>query len=522
MEVTSIIIIALLVVLSIAVVVLATKKNKQGFSQEVLDKLENEKQELLKSKSTLEVENGTLKGTISEKEKIIQDLRENNSTLIEERDLLNKENSSLKSKEDFSKLAAQEIKDQHADSIRRHREEIIAKEQEVTDLKKKNENLVSELSECKAQLEGAKTNYSNLEKNFNEYKANFEQLQKQFEERIKNVTNEILEEKTKKFSEQNNESLSNILRPFQENIKEFKGKVEENIKEQTGLSASLKEQIKNVMEQSKHISNEANNLASALKGENKRAGNWGEHVLESILQNSGLTKGVHYFIQESINTETEDGKTKRYIPDCIVNLPGSDGKSDNIIIDSKVSLVAYERYFHAESEEEKALALKEHITSVRNHIKELSNKDYEKLSSSDINFVLMFVPIESAYLLAMDNEPSLWEEAYKQKVVLISATNMISSLRLIADLWKLNTRNNNAKDIAKKATEMYDKFVNFLENFDKIGTELSKAKTAFDSAKGQLNTGRGNLIGKMEQLKAMGIDTKKELPKSFENYEEVE
>lgn len=219
------------------------------------------------------------------------------------------------------------------------------------------------------------------------------------------------------------------------------------------------------MEQSKQISKEANDLASALKGENKRAGNWGEHVLETILQNSGLIKGQNYFTQESINIETEDGKTKRYIPDCIVKVPSSEDESDSIIIDSKVSLVAYERYFHAESEEERAIALKEHIASIRSHIKELANKDYEKLTKGDINFVMMFVPIEPAYILAMQNEPGLWEEAYKQKIVLISATNMISSLRLIADLWKLNTRNANAKNIAEEASKMYDKFIGFLENF---------------------------------------------------------
>ncbi|MBQ0112507.1 MAG: DNA recombination protein RmuC [Bacteroidales bacterium] len=515
MEVTSIIIIALLVLLVIAVVVLATKKNKVTNPQEVVIP-----QEILTKQSNLETENGILKGTISEKDRNIQELNDIIISLREQKETLSTENTSLKTKADFSQKAAQDIKDQHAESIRRHREEIIGKDKELTDLKQKNEVLFSELSDCKAQLEGAKTNYINLEKNFNEYKANFEQLQKQFEERIKNVTNDILEEKTKKFSEQNNESLSNILKPFQENIKEFKDKVEKNINEQTGLSSSLKEQIKNVMEQSKQISKEANDLASALKGENKRAGNWGEHVLETILQNSGLIKGQNYFTQESINIETEDGKTKRYIPDCIVKVPGSEDESDSIIIDSKVSLVAYERYFHAESEEDRAIALKEHITSIRSHIKELANKDYEKLTKGDINFVMMFVPIEPAYILAMQNEPGLWEEAYKQKIVLISATNMISSLRLIADLWKLNTRNANAKNIAEEASKMYDKFIGFLENFKKIEDHLKKAQESFSDAKGQLNTGRGNLIGKMEQLKNMGIESKKQLPNGFENYDD--
>ncbi len=388
-------------------------------------------------------------------------------------------------------------------------------EQDYDKLQEEYKILHKQNTETIALLQGEKEKNQNLEQSFTEYKSSLEKLNKQNEEHIQNLTNKILEEKTKKFSENNTKEMESIVLPLKEQINEFKKKVEEGNEKQTVLHTSLETQIKNIIAQTKAISEDAIKLTNALKGENKRAGNWGEHILDTILQNSGLIKGIHYESQQNITTEDN----RRLIPDFIVHLPNTeDGFENTIVIDSKVSLVAYERYFHSETEEDKEINLQEHIKSVRNHIDELASKNYELVTKGSLGFVMMFIPIEPAYLVAVQGEPTLWEYAYKKKIILISATNMITSLRLIADIWKIDTRNKEAQSMAETCGGIYDKLLGFLETFEDVGSSVSKAQEQYEKAKGQLITGKGNVIKRLGDLRQKGINSKskKSIPLSFE------
>lgn len=388
-------------------------------------------------------------------------------------------------------------------------------EQNYDKLQEEYKILHKQNTETIALLQGEKEKNQNLEQSFTEYKSSLEKLNKQNEEHIQNLTNKILEEKTKKFSENNTKEMESIVLPLKEQINEFKKKVEEGNEKQTVLHTSLETQIKNIIAQTKAISEDAIKLTNALKGENKRAGNWGEHILDTILQNSGLIKGIHYESQQNITTEDN----RRLIPDFIVHLPNTeDGFENTIVIDSKVSLVAYERYFHSETEEDKEINLQEHIKSVRNHIDELASKNYELVTKGSLGFVMMFIPIEPAYLVAVQGEPTLWEYAYKKKIILISATNMITSLRLIADIWKIDTRNKEAQSMAETCGGIYDKLLGFLETFEDVGSSVSKAQEQYEKAKGQLITGKGNVIKRLGDLRQKGINSKskKSIPLSFE------
>lgn len=398
-------------------------------------------------------------------------------------------------------------------------EQIQEKQKEITNLREENKTLHNENANTKASLEGEKTAYKKLNEQFTEYKLSLENLNKQNEAHIQNITNKILEEKTKKFTEQNSKEIELLVSPLKEQINDFKKKVEEGNIKQVELHTELKSQIENVIKQTNSISEDAVNLTKALKGENKRAGNWGEHVLETILENSGLIKGQHYESQQSVKTEDN----QRLIPDFIVHLPSSNSEEvNNIVIDSKLSLVAYERYFNSQTEEEKETNLQDHIKSVKNHIDELANKKYENVVNGSIGFVMMFIPVEPAYLLAVQSDNSLWEYAYNKKIVLISASNMITSLRLIADIWKINTRNKEAEAMADTCGAIYDKILGFLDTFENVGNAVKKAQDEYEKAKGQLTTGNGNVVKRLKELGQKGIKskTKKSLPTSFEPYDE--
>ena len=344
-------------------------------------------------------------------------------------------------------------------------------------------------------------------------------MNKQSEEHLQNLTNKILEEKTKKFSETNSKEIENIVKPLKEQIAEFKNKIEDSNERQTKLHTSLEMQIKAMVSQTKAISEDAVNLTNALKGENKRAGNWGEHILETILQNSGLIKGIHFFEQQGM----KDGNNQKLIPDFIVSLPSdSDNTQNNIIIDSKLSLVAYERYFNAEEESQKEIYLREHIKSVRNHIDELADKNYELLNKGSVGFVMMFIPVEPAYLLAVQSDVTLWEYAYRKKVILMSATNMIPALRLVADLWKIDTRNREAQSMAEVCGAIYDKILVFLDTFEDVGSAIKKASEQYGKASAQLSTGKGNVVRRLQLLQQKGIATKnkRQLPKIMDSQSE--
>ena len=297
------------------------------------------------------------------------------------------------------------------------------------------------------ELSSRISEYSNLEIKLAEQQANLEKIQDKFRNEFRNLANEILEEKTMKFTEQNKVKLDEILKPLGERIREFEKKVDETYDKESKQRFSLEREIKNLAELNQQISKEASNLTNALKGQAKTRGNWGEIILESILEKSGLTRDREFFVQQSYTNE----QGRRLQPDVIVAYPGE----RNVVIDSKVSLVAYERYASAETREEQELAARDHLLSVRNHIADLSSKNYQDIYTlKSLDFVMLFMPIEPAYMLAVQYDPNLWNYAYEKRILLISPTNLIAALRMISNLWRVEYQNKNAMEIARQSGDL--------------------------------------------------------------------
>lgn len=381
-------------------------------------------------------------------------------------------------------------------------------EQEVLVLKPELSQERQKVLDLSNQLTRAQTEYQNLKARLTDQKEETEKLNKRFSVEFKNLANEILEEKSKKFTLQNKENLDQLLTPLKERIGEFQKRIEDTNKEDGVRSASLAQQIKQLSELNKQITQEAKNLTRALKGDTKVQGNWGEVILERILEKSGLEKGREYESQVS-ETSTEG---KRFQPDVVVKLP----ENKNIIIDSKVSLVAYERYINAETDEDQLTQIKLHIASVRNHLKGLGEKSYQNLYGIDgLDFVLLFIPIEPAFSLAVQQDPELFNDAYARNIVVVSPTTLIATLRTIASIWKQEYQNKNAIEIARQSGALYDKFVAFTEDLKNIGKHLDGTQKAYLEAEKKLLTGKDNLIRKTEKIKQLGAKASKQLDKDF-------
>lgn len=336
-------------------------------------------------------------------------------------------------------------------------------------------------------------------------------VREQMNREFRLMAESILEEKSRKFTELNRENIDRILHPLQEKIGEFKVKVEETYDKESKERFSLDSRIRELVELNRRISEEANNLTKALKGDSKTQGDWGEMILENILKKSGLSEGREYFIQKTLTDETGHAITgetgRRMRPDVIVSYP-DDRK---VIIDSKVSLTAYSRYVNAETREDTDRALSEHLRSIKNHIDELGTKKYQDYTDA-LDFVMMFIPNEPAYLVAMQHDGELWQYAYSKRVLLISPTNLIAALKMVADLWKRDDQNRNALEIARRGAALYDKFVGFVESMREIGVNLDRTARSYQQAFGQLKEGKGNLIGQVEKLRKLGLKSSKELP----------
>jgi len=344
----------------------------------------------------------------------------------------------------------------------------------------------------------------NLQEKLDGQKKEIEEMHDKLQMQFKNLANDILEEKTKKFTDQNKSNLSDILNPLKEKILEFEKKVERTNNESLKWNSALKEQITGLKELNIQITKEAENLTKALKGESKTQGNWGEFVLESILEKSGLIKGEQYEVQ--VSKTSEEGK--RLQPDVVVNLP----EDKHIIIDSKVSLTAYEKYASSETELERELEIKNHIISIRTHIKGLSEKNYQSVYElGSLDFVLLFMPIESAFSLAVQHDPQLFTDAYDKNIVIVSPSTLIATLRTIASIWRQENQNKNALEIARQGGALYDKFVAFSEDLIKIGENLNTTKKNYEQAMNKLSTGKGNLVNRAEKLRNLGAKATKNI-----------
>ncbi|MBK6827115.1 MAG: DNA recombination protein RmuC [Chitinophagaceae bacterium] len=371
-------------------------------------------------------------------------------------------------------------------------------------------NTSSEREKFKIEKEGEmqarirlESENKNLQEKLASQKQDLEQIGQKFQTEFKLLAGQILDEKTKSFNSIQETSLKNLLDPLKTNIKEFKTEFESKLNQEAIEKGSLSQQIRQMLELNQHLSAQADNLTKALSNNVKQQGDWGEGILESILQYTGLQKDIQYFVQQS--SKNEEGDTIR--PDVIVKYP--DGRA--LVIDSKVSLVHHTRFCSAETPEEQAQHLGQLLNSLKQHINGLSGKNYQSVNDA-LDLVMMFVPNESAYITALQTDTGLWQYAYSKRVVLISPTNLIPAMKLVADMWQRDAINQNAVEIAEKAGKLYDKLAGFIDNFEKIGGQLDKAHETWQEAQKQLYKGRGNLLSQAEQMKKLQVKTSKQLP----------
>jgi DNA recombination protein RmuC len=367
-------------------------------------------------------------------------------------------------------------------------------------LRKDKEQVTIDLTRKVSEIE-------NLRLKLSENKLEVENLQEKFTKEFKLLANEILETNSSKITKQNKENLEAILNPLQEKIKTFEKKVEDTHKDTIDRHASLRQQIIGLKELNEQMSKEAVNLTKALKGDSKIQGNWGELVLERVLEKSGLEKGREYEMEKSFDDET--GKQQRLRPDVIIHLP--DNKK--MIVDSKVSLTAYEKYVNAEDPEEGEYFLKEHIASLNRHISQLSEKKYEDLYQIESpDFVLLFVPIEPAFAIAINKDNQLYNKAFEKNIVIVTPSTLLATLRTIDTMWNNEKQQRNAIEIARQAGALYDKFEGLVIDLTKVGKKMDEAKTEYKGAMNKLVDGRGNLITSVEKIKKLGAKAKKSLP----------
>lgn len=404
----------------------------------------------------------------------------------------------LKTKSDQSTLLERE--QQLKNNLSHLNDQLRSSVEEKNELRLHKEQLNNQLIRHEAEIQ-------NLQTKNREQKEEVEKLQEKFTLEFENLANKILDEKSVKFTEQNQKNIKNILNPLQEKIQLFEKKVEESRKENYGIHQALKEQLMNLQHQNLKITQEAENLTKALKGDSKMQGNWGELVLERVLEKSGLEKDREYSVQQSFTRE--DGT--RVLPDVIIHLP--DGKK--MIVDSKVSLTDYERYINAE-DDLKERFLKEHINSLKKHVDQLSAKKYEDLYEMESpDFVLMFVPIETAFSIAVNNENNLYNKAFEQNIVIVTPSTLLATLRTIDTMWNNEKQQRNAIEIARQAGALYDKFEGFIADLTKVGKKMDEAKTEYKGAMNKLVEGRGNIIVSIEKLKKMGAKAKKSIPETI-------
>jgi DNA recombination protein RmuC len=367
---------------------------------------------------------------------------------------------------------------------------------QLQEIKRELEKERARVLEANNNLAATEADFRNVQEKLVEQKKEIENIRDKFTAEFRNVANDILEEKTKKFTEQNKVGLFELLKPLGEKIVDFEKKVDETHKDTISRNSALREQLENLQRLNLQMTREAENLTKALKGDSKTQGAWGEFILESILEKSGLEKDREYTIQESFTTD--EGRRR---PDVIIRLP----EGRQVIIDSKVSLTAYDTFVNAATDDEKIVALKAHIFSIRQHLRGLSDKNYQRISDRGLDFIIMFIPIEPAYILAIQSEKKLYEDALERRIIFVSPTLLIPSLQLIKNVWKQEYQNRNSLEIARHATSLYEKFVGFTNDLIDIGNQIKKTQTVYEGAMSKLATGNGNLVRSVERFKSLGI-----------------
>lgn len=366
------------------------------------------------------------------------------------------------------------------------------------------EKLRAELSFKTAEIATLISEKSSIDKQLNQHAEDLKEMKAGFQKEFENLANKIFDEKSEKFTLQNKNSLDRIIDPLKERIADFQKKVEDTHNSSLKENSSLRQELKHLQQMSQRMTDKAEGLTNALKNDNKTQGNWGEMILENILESSGLEKDRNYFTQQSYNT----GEGRRLQPDVMIKLP----EDKWVVIDSKVSLNAYERFVNESDETLKTDALKAHMLSIRQHFKGLSGKGYNELADGkNLDFILMFVPIEPAYLIALHGDQSLFNEAFEKGIVMVSPSTLIASLKIIASTWKHEYQNRNALDIANRGKLLLEKFIGFTEDFLKIGEQLTRSDKAYQDALKKLRDGKGSLVTQAQQLEELGVKTSKKI-----------
>ncbi|SDB24204.1 DNA recombination protein RmuC [Flavobacteriaceae bacterium MAR_2010_188] len=404
-------------------------------------------------------------------------------------------------------MTISKLKNKSESSIHSERQDQL--ERTIEDLKENvgkvesdREVIRREKESLNSQLVRSKADFENLYQKNEEQRAEVEKLQEKFSKEFENLANRILDEKSSKFTLKNKENIDAILKPLQERIQHFEKRVEETNKEDISRSADLRRQILGLKELNEQMSKETTNLTKALKGDTKMQGNWGELVLERVLERSGLTKDNEYFVQQSFTTD----HGRRVMPDVIIHLPGN----KKLIVDSKVSLVAYERYINEIDESDKSSHLKNHLISIRKRVSELGDKNYHELYEMDSpDFVLLFIPIESAFAIASMEYPALYSDAFERNIIIVTPTTLLAVLKTIDSMWQNEKQKANAIEIATHAGRLYDSFVNLTDELIKVGNQIGTVQKSYESAMVKL-TGKGNLIKRVEKLKTLGAKASKQ------------
>jgi len=450
----------------------------------------------------LEVDFSAFKATAgSERRSDAEKLLSRQQTIDEQQGIIREKEQALAEMRDINSKAVANL-----EAARRMLDEKMG---EITALRKELTEKTAECNDVNKLLATTTANNRALQEKLETQKVEIEELGKKFNLEFENIANKILETKSEKFTEQNKSNLKDILDPLGRNIEEFKKVVNEVYTTESKERFSLGEKVKELAELNQQISREARNLTQALKGEAKTQGRWGEMILESILEKSGLRKDEEYFMEYQLTDAQgkallSDSEGKKMRPDAVIRYPDN----RNVIIDSKVSLNAFTRYLDSTDAEEQKKELAAHVAAVKNHIVTLSNRGYDDFDRS-LDFVMMFIPSEPAYIAALQGDPDIWSFAYDKRILLLNPTNLITSLKLIVDLWKREKHNRNAQEIAERGAKMYDKFVGFVSNLEDIGKNLTRAQAAYADSYKQLTSGNDNLVAQATKMRNLGLKAKK-------------